>query len=146
MTNQEEPARRYSTGKARPEAPKALAGVRVLDFATVLAGPLCAGLLAEFGADVIKVEQPGVGDTLRQVQPAVDGTALWWAVEGRNKRSITLNLRVPEGQDLARRLIAVSDVVVENFLPGTMAKWNLSYDQFRAVNRRRVMARVSGCG
>ena len=146
MTHSQEPEPRYSTGNSRPGAPKALAGVRVLDFATVLAGPLCAGLLAEFGAEVIKVEQPGVGDTLRQVQPTLDGTALWWAVEARNKRSITLNLRVPEGQELARRLIAISDVVVENFLPGTMAKWNLSYEQIREVNPRIVMASVSGFG
>ena len=137
---------RYSRGNSRPDAPKVLAGIRVLDFATVVAGPLCAGLLGEFGAEVIKVEQPGNGDTLRATLPAIEGTGLWWVVEARNKRSITLNLRLPEGQELARRLIARSDVIVENFLPDTMAKWNLGYDQIREVNPRIVMVSVSGFG
>ncbi|HEX2173138.1 MAG TPA: CoA transferase [Dehalococcoidia bacterium] len=135
---------RYSSGNPRPDAPKALGGLRVLDFSTVLAGPLCAGLLGEFGAEVIKVEQPGVGDTLRQI--TVQDLPLWWLVEARNKRSITLNLRVPEGQDLAKKLITKSDVLVENFLPGTMAKWNLGYDQVRAVNPKIIFASVSGYG
>ena len=137
---------RYSKGNPRPTAPKVMSGIRVLDFATVVAGPLCAGLLAEFGAEVIKVEHPGSRDSLWASRPGIDGTGFWWVVEGRNKRSITLNLRLPEGQELARRLIARSDVVVENFLPGTMASWNLSYEQIREINPRIVMVSVSGFG
>ncbi|HEX2171594.1 MAG TPA: CoA transferase [Dehalococcoidia bacterium] len=138
--------RRYSSGNPRPDAPTVLKGIRVLDLATMVAGPLCANLLADFGAEVIKVEQPGVGDTLRGTLPSIEGTSLWWVVEGRNKRSITLNLRVPEGQELARRLVAVSDVLIENFLPGTMDSWNLGFDRLRAINPRLVVTSVSGFG
>lgn len=138
------PQTHYSRGNSQPDKPKALDGVRVLDFATVLAGPLCAGLLGEFGAEVIKVEQPGVGDSLRAI--TIEGEPYWWYVEGRNKKSITLNLRVPEGQELARQLITKSDVLVENFLPGTMDKWNLSYEQIKAINPKIIMCSVSGFG
>ena len=137
---------RYSNGNSRPDTPSVLTGIRVLDLASVVAGPVCAGILGEFGAEVIKVEDPGTGDALRAVLPQVDGTGLWWAVEGRNKRSITLNLRAPEGQDLARQLIAVSDVLVENFRPGTLAQWGLGYDRIKEINPRIILTSVSGFG
>lgn len=123
-----------------------LHGIRVVDLTRNFAGPFCTQTLGDLGAEVIKVEQPGVGDTLRATLPAIDGAGLWWLVEGRNKRSITLNLRLPKGQELARRLIAKSDVMIENFLPGTMAKWNLGPEQVQAANPRIVTVSVSGFG
>ncbi len=126
--------------------PRPLDGVRVIDLSTVLAGPHCATLLGEFGADVIKVELPGVGDSLRKFWPQYHGTALIWRVEGRNKRCITLDMRKPKGQEVIRRLVEKSDVVVENFRPGTLEKWNLGYEALKAVNPGIVMVRVSGYG
>src|SRR5215475_955913 len=113
------------------EPRQALAGVSVLDLATCLAAPVCATLLGEFGADVIKVEQPRVGDDLRRlgrpVAPSAGGS-YWWLVEARNKKSITCNLRDPEGQELIRRLAAHADVLAENFRPGTMERWGLGWE------------------
>jgi crotonobetainyl-CoA:carnitine CoA-transferase CaiB-like acyl-CoA transferase len=110
-----------------------LSGLRVLDLGTRIAAPFCAGLLGEQGAEVIKIEQPGTGDFMREIGPFVDdgvedspGYSLFWAVEGRGRKSVTLNLRTPEGQDLFRRLAATADVVVENFRPGTLEKWHLA--------------------
>jgi succinyl-CoA:(S)-malate CoA-transferase subunit B len=123
-----------------------LDGVRVLDLATVLAGPHCATLLGEFGADVIKVELPGVGDSLRKFWPQYNGTALIWRVEARNKRCITLDMRKPRGQEIMRKLAAISDIVVENFRPGTLERWNLGYEQLKEINRGLVMVRVTGYG
>jgi crotonobetainyl-CoA:carnitine CoA-transferase CaiB-like acyl-CoA transferase len=123
-----------------------LSGRTVLDFGTALAGPVCATLLAEFGADVIKIERPGVGDSLRTYGPRIDGVAAWWMIEGRNKRSITLDLRTPEGQRLARELAAKADVLIENFRPGTMDSWHLGYEQVREVNPGLVYVSVSGFG
>jgi crotonobetainyl-CoA:carnitine CoA-transferase CaiB-like acyl-CoA transferase len=100
--------------------------VRVLDLGTRIAAPFCAGLLGELGAEVIKVEQPGSGDFLRELGPFVDGYSLFWAVEGRGRKSVTLDLRTPEGQDLFRRLAATCDVVCENFRPGTLEKWGIA--------------------
>ena len=100
-----------------------LAGVRVLDLGTRIAAPFCAGLLGEQGAEVIKVEQPGTGDFMRTIGPFEDGYSLFWAVEGRGRKSVTLDLRRPEGQDLFRRLAETADVVVENFRPGTLERW-----------------------
>src|SRR5216117_1852348 len=130
------------------DSSQALAGVTVLDLATFLAAPLCATLLGEFGADVIKVEQPGVGDDLRRLgQPAGgSGSSYWWLVESRNKKSITCNLRMPEGQALIKRLAAEADVVAENFRPGTMERWRLGWDDLRAVNPGLVMVRISAFG
>jgi crotonobetainyl-CoA:carnitine CoA-transferase CaiB-like acyl-CoA transferase len=124
------------------EEPCALDGVRVIDAGQIIAGPFAATLLGEFGADVIKVEQPVIGDASR----GAGGMAPEFAQNSRNKRSITLNLRRPEGQRLFKRLVAVSDVVVENFLPGTMERWNLGYDDLAAVNPGIVMLRSSGYG
>jgi crotonobetainyl-CoA:carnitine CoA-transferase CaiB-like acyl-CoA transferase len=129
----------------------ALAGVTVLDLATFLAAPLCATLLGEFGAEVIKVEQPGVGDDLRRLGRAVDATktpspSFWWLVEGRNKKSITCNLRDPEGQALIRRLVETTDIVTENFRPDTLERWNLGWDALSAIRPSLVMVRVSAYG
>lgn len=123
-----------------------LAGVRVLDLGTRIAAPFAATLLADFGAEVIKVEAPRTGDFLRHIGPFVDGYSLWWAVENRGKKSITLDLRRSEGQDLFRQLVRHADVVVENFQPGTMEAWNLGFEELRAVNPRVVMARISVYG
>ena len=107
-----------------------LADIRVIELGQLLAGPFCAQLLGDFGADVIKVEQPDVGDPIREWgQAKADGASLWWPVVGRNKRTITLNLRNPAGQDLVRRLIADADVLLENFRAGTLERWGLSPDE-----------------
>jgi crotonobetainyl-CoA:carnitine CoA-transferase CaiB-like acyl-CoA transferase len=123
-----------------------LQGLTVLDLATFVAAPVCATLLGEFGAEVIKVEQPGVGDDLRRLGRQVGGVSLWWLTEARNKKSVTCNLRAPEGQDLIRRLAARSDIVAENFRPGTLERWNLGYEALRAVNPGLIMVRVSAFG
>jgi crotonobetainyl-CoA:carnitine CoA-transferase CaiB-like acyl-CoA transferase len=123
-----------------------LDGLRVLDVGTALAGPVCATILGDFGADVIKIEQPRGGDPLRAFGPSVDGVPLWWMIEGRNKRSVTVNLSVDEGRDVVRKLIAVSDVLVENFRPGTMNRWGLGYDEVRKINPRLIYVAISGFG
>ncbi|MGH7278170.1 MAG: CaiB/BaiF CoA transferase family protein [Candidatus Rokuibacteriota bacterium] len=123
-----------------------LTGVTVLDLATFLAAPLCATLLGEFGAEVIKVEQPGVGDDLRRLGRAADGSSYWWFVEARNKKSITCNLRDPEGQALVTRLVAGAHVVTENFRPGTLERWGLGWEALAAVRPSLVMVRVSAYG
>ena len=124
-----------------------LGTILVLDCATFIAAPYCATLFAEFGADVIKVEQPDGGDSFRRFgTPTARGDSLAWLSEARNKRSITLDLRTPEGQDLFRRLAAVADLVCENFRPGTLERWGLGYQALAAVNPKLVMLRVSGYG
>src|SRR5205809_3662047 len=126
----------------------ALAGVTVLDLATFLAAPLCATFLGEFGAEVIKVEQPGVGDDLRRLGASAggSGSSYWWFVEARNKKSITCNLRDPEGQALIRRLVASTAVVTENFRPGTLERWNLGWAELSRVRPALVMPRISAFG
>jgi crotonobetainyl-CoA:carnitine CoA-transferase CaiB-like acyl-CoA transferase len=132
---------------SQPHAlPHALAGLRVLDLATFIAGPFTAGLLAELGADVIKVEQPGPGDPIRELGDKVNGRALFWALEGRGRRSITCNLRLPRGQELALDLIRRADVVIENFRPGTLERWHLGYERMREVNPGVILLRISGYG
>ena len=128
--------------------PKPMAGVRVLDLATFLAAPFTAAILAEFGAEVIKVEQPGMGDPMRQFGTAteIDDSSLTWLSEARNKHSITLNLKDPDGAELFKRLVKDADVVCENFRPGTLAKWGLGYDVLRAINPKLVLLQVSGYG
>ena len=108
--------------------PRPLQGLRVLELGQVLAGPFCGALLAWFGAEVIKVEPPGGGDPLRTWRHIEDGTSLWWYILGRNKKSITADLRQEAGRDLVRQLIARSDVVIENFRPGRMEEWGLGPD------------------
>jgi crotonobetainyl-CoA:carnitine CoA-transferase CaiB-like acyl-CoA transferase len=127
--------------------PRALDGLTVLDLATFVAAPFCCTLLGEFGAEVIKVEQPGRGDDLRRLgTPAREGLSYWWLVESRNKKAITCNLRVPEGQALIRRLAGGADVLAENFRPGTMERWHLGWDDLQPVNPGLVMVRISAFG
>jgi len=124
-----------------------LDGVRVLDIATFVAAPFCGTIMAEFGAEVIKIEQPGEGDSLRRFGTMTDsGDTLVWLSEARNKKSVTLDLRTPEGADLFRQLVAKSDVVLENFRPGTMEKWGLGYEALARINPRLVMLQVSAYG
>jgi crotonobetainyl-CoA:carnitine CoA-transferase CaiB-like acyl-CoA transferase len=126
---------------------QALQGCRVLDVATFLAGPFCATQLGEFGADVIKIELPGVGDATRRFGTMHEcGDTLPWLSESRNKKCITLDLRKPDGVALLKRLVAQADVLVENFQPGTMEKWGLGWDVLSEVNPRLIMVRISGFG
>ncbi len=129
------------------KTPGPLAGLRVIEMGTLLAGPFCGQLLGDFGAEVIKIEPPGQGDPMREWgQEKSHGMSLWWPVVARNKKSATLNLREPEGQSIARQLIAKSDFLLENFRPGTMEKWNLGYEDLRKINPKLIMVRVSGFG
>jgi crotonobetainyl-CoA:carnitine CoA-transferase CaiB-like acyl-CoA transferase len=123
-----------------------LAGVRVIDLGTVVAGPFTSTLLADFGAEVIKVELPGRGDTLRQLGPIKDGTSLWFAAEARGKKSVTLDLRRAEGRAVLLRLAAVADALVENFTPGTLDGWGLDAATLQAANPQLIIARASGYG
>lgn len=124
-----------------------LAGLRLIEMGTLLAGPFCGQLMGDFGAEVIKVEPPGQGDPMREWgREKAHGMSLWWPVVARNKKSVTLNLRETEGQEIARELIAKADFLLENFRPGTMERWNLSYEQLREINPRLIMIRVSGFG
>ncbi|MFT0533565.1 CaiB/BaiF CoA transferase family protein [Castellaniella hirudinis] len=125
---------------------KPLAGIRVLEMGQLIAGPFATKILGEFGADVIKIEPPGQGDPLRNWRLLHQGTSVWWQVQSRNKKSLTLDLRQAEIQAVVRRLVAECDVVVENFKPGTLESWGLGWDDLRAVNPRLVMLRVSGYG
>lgn len=125
---------------------KPLSGIRVLELGQLIAGPFAAKMLAEFGAEVIKIEPPGKGDPLRNWRLLHDGTSVWWQVQSRNKKSVSLDLRQPEAQDLIRAMIKDVDVVVENFKPGAMEKWGLGWEDLRAINPRLVMLRVSGYG
>ena len=127
-------------------AGKALQGVRVLELGSLIGAPFCGTLMAEFGADVIKVEDPEVGDMSRHLGQAVDGTGLMFASLGRNKRCVTLDLRRPEGQAVLARLAGTCDVVIENFRPGTLAAWHLDYATLSKDHPRLVMAHVSGFG
>jgi succinyl-CoA--D-citramalate CoA-transferase len=124
-----------------------LADVRVVEMGTLIAGPFGGQVLADFGAEVIKVEPPGSGDPMRGWgRIRKDDRTLWWPVIGRNKKSITLNLRESEGQDLARRLIATADILIENFRPGTMERWGLGYERLSMENPGLIMVRISGYG
>jgi crotonobetainyl-CoA:carnitine CoA-transferase CaiB-like acyl-CoA transferase len=129
-----------------PKVKGPLSGMRVIDIGTMVAGPVAATLLADLGADVIKIEQPRGGDALRHIGPSVEGESLWWNVEGRNKKSVTLDLHHPEGQRILKELVKHADVLVENFRPGILDKWNLSWKHLEQVNPRLVMLSVSGYG
>ncbi|MDR7048450.1 formyl-CoA transferase [Duganella sp. 3397] len=124
----------------------ALRGVRVIEMGQLIAGPFAGKTLGEFGADVIKIEAPGSGDPLRNWRMIKDGTSVWWQVQSRNKRSIALDLRSPDGQDIARKLIAEADVLIENFRPGTLEAWGMSWNDLSALNPGLVMLRISGYG
>jgi formyl-CoA transferase len=123
-----------------------LAGLKVVEMGTLIAGPYCARLLAEFGAEVVKIETPGEGDPLRKWRQLHEGNSLWWYAQARNKKSIAVNLKAPEGQGIVRDLAAKADIVVENFRPGTMEKWGLGYDALAKDNPGLVMVRLSGFG
>jgi crotonobetainyl-CoA:carnitine CoA-transferase CaiB-like acyl-CoA transferase len=123
-----------------------LRGLRVIDAGNMIAGPLAATQLADFGADVIKVEMPGVGDSMRHWTPMKEGQSLWWKVIGRNKRLITLTLSKPRGQELFRELVRTADIVIENYRPGTFERWGLGYADLATTNPGLVMVRVSGFG
>ncbi len=127
-------------------ARKPLQGLKVIELGQLIAGPFAGKFFAEFGAEVIKVEPPGGGDPLRQWRKLHKGTSLWWYVQNRNKKSVTANLRVPEGQEIVRRLAREADVVIENFRPGTMEKWGLGYEDLAKENPGLVMLRLSGFG
>ena len=124
-----------------------LSDLKVVELGTLIAGPFCGQILGDFGADIVKLEDPGKGDPMRQWGRSLpQGHSPWWPVIGRNKKSVTLNLRSAEGQALARTLIGRADIVIENFRPGTMEKWGLSYEALSADNPGLIMARVSGFG
>jgi formyl-CoA transferase len=123
-----------------------LQDLRVLELGTLLAGPFTGRMLGDFGAEIIKVEPPGKSDPMRDWGKAKDGVGLWWPIQSRNKKSITLNLREEEGQNILKELIKDTDVVIENFRPGTMEKWNLSYETLSEINPKLIMVRTSGFG
>ncbi len=127
-------------------AQQILEGIRVLELGQLIAGPFAAKTLADFGAHVVKVEPPGQGDPLRKWRMLHEGTSVWWEAQSRNKESICIDLRQPEGQALVRKLAAEADVLIENFRPGTMEKWGLGWDVLHADNPRLIMLRVSGYG
>jgi len=128
------------------DAPLPLSGVRVIEMGQLIAGPFAGKTLGDFGADVIKIEPPEGGDPLRGWRLLKDGTSVWWQVSSRNKRSVALDLRQPEAQELARGLAAEADVLIENFRPGTLEGWGLGWDTLHALNPRLVMLRISGYG
>ena len=124
-----------------------LSDLRVIEMGQLLAGPFCGQLLADFGADVIKIEAPATGDPMREWgREKAQGASLWWPVVARNKRSVTLNLREAEGQELARQLIGEADILIENFRPGTLEKWGLDPEDLRATRPELIVVRVSGYG
>jgi formyl-CoA transferase len=125
-----------------PKGP--LAGIKVLELGTLIAGPFCARMLGEFGADVIKIESPQGGDPIRQWRVLKDDNSLWWSVQSRNKKSITLNMKDKRAQDIARRLALDADIVIENYRPGVLEKWNLGYESLKAINPALIMVRLSG--
>jgi formyl-CoA transferase len=123
-----------------------LAGVKVLELGSLVAGPFCAKTLADFGAEVIKIEPPGEGDPLRRWRRMRNGVSLWWQVQSRNKKSVSCDLRRPDGQEIVRRLAARSHIVVENFRPGALEKWNLGWEVLSRDNPKLVLVRISGYG
>jgi formyl-CoA transferase len=135
-----------AANNSKPPQTSALAGLKVLEMGQLIAGPFAAKTLADFGADVIKVEPPNSGDPLRKWRMLKDGTSIWWQVQSRNKRSIALDLRTPEGQELVRQLAQDADVLIENFRPGALEAWGLSPDDLIARNPKLIVLRISGYG
>ena len=123
-----------------------LAGIKVLELGSLIAGPFCAKTLGDFGAEVIKIEPPGEGDALRAWRRMRNGTSLWWHVQSRNKKSVTCDLRQPEGQEIVRRLARGTHVMIENFRPGALERWHLGWDTLRAANPQLILVRISGYG
>ena len=135
-----------SPAGAATVTPQALAGLRVIEMGQLIAGPFAGKTLGDFGADVIKIEPPGAGDPLRNWRKILDGTSVWWQVQSRNKRSIALDLRSANGQDIAKQLIAQADVLIENFRPGTLEGWGMDYETLAKDNPGLIMLRISGYG
>ncbi|GAA3935399.1 CaiB/BaiF CoA-transferase family protein [Actinomadura viridis] len=136
-----------STDDTSPRDLPALGDLRVVEMGQLLAGPFCGQLLGDFGAEIIKIEPPGAGDPMREWgREKPHGKSLWWPILARNKKSVTLNLRTSEGQELARRIIAEADVLVENFRPGTLERWGLAPETLRAENPGLIVTRVTGYG
>ncbi|WP_110641580.1 CoA transferase [Salinicola sp. CPA57] len=131
---------------AASDNPQALAGLKVVELGQLIAGPFASKLLGEFGADVVKIEPPGTGDPLRKWRVLKDDTSLWWHVQTRNKRSLALDLRSEEGQEVVRRLVDEADIVIENFRPGTLEKWGLGWESLSERNPGLIMVRISGYG
>jgi formyl-CoA transferase len=123
-----------------------LAGIRVLEMGSLIAGPFAAKILGDFGAEVVKIEPPVSGDPLRKWRKLHNGTSLWWQVQSRNKKSLALDLRTPQGQAVVRKLVAKCDVLVENFRPGTLEGWGLGWEQLAEINPGLIMLRISGYG
>ena len=131
---------------SQPSTPLPLHGVRVIELGQLIAGPFAGKTLADFGAEVVKIEPPGEGDPLRKWRLLYQGTSVWWQVQSRNKQSITVDLRHPKGQEIARRLIREADVLIENFRPGTLEGWGLGWEQLSPLNPGLIMLRISGYG
>lgn len=127
-------------------APTPLKGIKVVELGTLIAGPYASSLLAQFGADVVKVESPDGGDPLRSWRKLHDGTSYWWYSQSRNKKSVTINLKSLQGQEIVRKLVQDADIVIENFRPGVLEAWGLGWEQLATINPRLVMVRVSGYG
>ncbi|MFC7514677.1 CaiB/BaiF CoA transferase family protein [Herbaspirillum sp. GCM10030257] len=123
-----------------------LAGIKVLELGTLIAGPFCSRMLAEFGAEVIKIESPEGGDPIRQWRVLKDGTSLWWSVQSRNKKSVTLNMKDARGQEIAKRLALDADIIIENYRPGVLEKWGLGFEDLKQINPATIMVRLSGYG
>jgi len=136
----------YDCPLAQKSEHKPLKGVRVIDAGNMVAAPFATVLLADFGAEVIKIEHPKYGDGQRKLEPIMDGIPLWWKSVARNKRCVTLDLGKPEGADIFKRLAKGADVIVENYRPGTFEKWGIGYDALRAIDPRIIMLRISGFG
>jgi len=130
----------------KKESAGPLAGIKVLELGTLIAGPFCSRMLAEFGAEVIKIESPEGGDPIRQWRVLKDGTSLWWSVQARNKKSVTLNMKDARGQDIARRLALDADIIIENYRPGVLEKWGLGFEDLKQINPATIMVRLSGYG
>jgi crotonobetainyl-CoA:carnitine CoA-transferase CaiB-like acyl-CoA transferase len=128
------------------DKPMPLAGVKVLELGSLIAGPYASALLAQFGAEVIKIEPPGEGDPLRKWRKVHEGTSLWWYSQSRNKKSVTLDLKSEAARDIIHRLIREVDIVIENFRPGTLEKWGMGWEALSAINPKLIMVRVSGYG
>jgi crotonobetainyl-CoA:carnitine CoA-transferase CaiB-like acyl-CoA transferase len=136
----------HADHKEQAASPMPLQGVRVIELGALIAGPYAAAVLAQFGAEVIKIESPDGGDPLRIWRKLHDGTSLWWYSQSRNKKSVTLNLKDPRARDIARDLVRTADIVIENFRPGTLEKWGLGWEDLSRVKPSLVMVRVSGYG
>jgi formyl-CoA transferase len=130
----------------KKESSGPLAGIKVLELGTLIAGPFCSRMLAEFGAEVIKIESPEGGDPIRQWRVLKDGTSLWWSVQSRNKKSVTLNMKDARGQEIAKRLALDADIIIENYRPGVLEKWSLGFEDLKQINPATIMVRLSGYG